>query len=95
MSADGVPIQEIARLAERNQTSTTELVYRYGLRLVITTGAEVMDRILSGGSARIRLGQLSIRRICGQRGCGGLGAGLVLLSRHASGMCLLLAIRVA
>ena len=49
MSAAGVPIEEIARLAGHNQTSTTELVYRHELRLVITTGAEVMDRILSRG----------------------------------------------
>jgi integrase len=48
MSADGVPIEEIARLAGHNKTSTTELVYRHELRPVITTGAEVMDRILSG-----------------------------------------------
>jgi integrase len=46
MSADGVPVEEIARLAGHNQTSTTELVYRHELRPVITTGAEVMDRIL-------------------------------------------------
>jgi integrase len=49
MSADGVPIEEIARLAGHNQTATTELVYRHELRPVITTGAEVMDRILSPG----------------------------------------------
>ena len=49
MSADGVPIEEIARLAGHNQTATTELVYRHELRPVITTGAEVMDRILSRG----------------------------------------------
>jgi integrase len=47
MSADGVPIEEIARLAGHNQTATTEFVYRHELRPVITTGAEVMDRILS------------------------------------------------
>jgi integrase len=47
MSADGVPIEEIARLAGHNQTATTELVYRHELRPVIITGAEVMDRILS------------------------------------------------
>jgi len=50
MSADGVPIEEIARLAGHNKTSTTELVYRHELRPVITTGAEVMDRILSRGN---------------------------------------------
>ncbi len=49
MSADGVPIEEIARLAGHNQTATTELVYRHELRPVINTGAEVMDRILAGG----------------------------------------------
>jgi integrase len=47
MSADGVPIEEIARLAGHNRTATTELVYRHELRPVITTGAEAMDRILS------------------------------------------------
>ena len=46
-SADGVPIEEIARLAGHNRTATTELVYRHELRPVITTGAEVMDRILN------------------------------------------------
>src|ERR1039457_1491747 len=47
MSADGVPVEEIARLAGHQQTSTTELVYRRELRPVITTGAEIMDRIFS------------------------------------------------
>jgi len=49
MSADGVPIEEIARLAGHNQTATTGLVNRHDLRPVITTDAEVMDRILSRG----------------------------------------------
>ena len=49
MSADGVPVEEIARLAGHNRTATTELVYRHELRPVITTGAEVMDRILKIG----------------------------------------------
>jgi len=47
MSADGVPIEEIARLAGHARTATTEFVYRHELRPVITTGAEVMDRILN------------------------------------------------
>jgi integrase len=47
MSADGVPVEEIARLAGHNRTATTELVYRHELRPVITTGAEAMDRILN------------------------------------------------
>ena len=46
MSAGGVPVEETARLAGHNRTATTELVYRHELRPVITTGAEVMDRIL-------------------------------------------------
>jgi integrase len=50
MSADGVPVEEIARLAGHNRTATTELVYRHELRPVITTGAEVMDRILASPS---------------------------------------------
>jgi len=50
MSADGVPIEEIARLAGHNRTATTELVYRHELRPVITTGAEAMDRILNIGA---------------------------------------------
>jgi hypothetical protein len=49
MSADGVPIEEIARLAGHNRTATTELIYRHQLRPVITTGAEAMDRVLSVG----------------------------------------------
>jgi integrase len=47
MSADGVPIEEIARLAGHNRTATTELVCRHELRPVITRGAEAMDRILN------------------------------------------------
>ncbi len=45
MSAGGVPVEEIARIAGHQQTSTTELVYRRELRPVIATGAEIMDRI--------------------------------------------------
>jgi integrase len=47
MSADGVPVEEIARVAGHKQTSTTELVYRRELRPVITTGAEVMDKVFA------------------------------------------------
>jgi hypothetical protein len=45
MSADGVPVEEIARVAGHKQTNTTELVYRRELRPVITAGAEVMDTV--------------------------------------------------
>ena len=47
MSAGGVPVEEIARVAGHKQTSTTELVYRRELRPVITTSAEVMDKVFS------------------------------------------------
>lgn len=47
LSAHGVPLEEIARLAGHSTTRTTELVYRRELRPVITTGAEVMDRVFS------------------------------------------------
>jgi integrase len=47
MSAGGVPVEEITRVAGHRQTSTTELVYRRELRRVITTGAELMDKVFS------------------------------------------------
>ena len=47
MSAGGVPVEEIARVAGHKQTSTTELVYRRELRPVITTGAEVMGKVFA------------------------------------------------
>jgi integrase len=48
MSSSGVPVEEIARLVGHTSTRTTEVVYRRELRPVITTGAEVMDKIFSG-----------------------------------------------
>jgi len=45
MSFQGVPVEEIARLAGHASSRTTEVIYRRGLRPVITTGAEVMDQI--------------------------------------------------
>jgi len=53
-AAGGAPIEEIARLAGHNRTATTELVYRHELRPVITTGAEVMDRILNASGRQNR-----------------------------------------
>jgi integrase len=44
-SYQGVPVEEIARLAGHASSRTTEVIYRRELRPVITTGAEVMDRI--------------------------------------------------
>jgi integrase len=48
MAGSGVPVEEIARLAGHSSSRTTEVVYRRELRPVITTGAEVMDKIFSG-----------------------------------------------
>ena len=45
MSYQGVPVEEIARLAGHAGSRTTEVIYRRELRPVITTGAEVMDQI--------------------------------------------------
>ena len=44
-SRQGVPVEEIARLAGHASSRTTEVIYRRELRPVITTGAEVMDQI--------------------------------------------------
>jgi integrase len=45
MSYQGVPVEEIARLAGHASSRTTEVIYRRELRPVITTGADVMDQI--------------------------------------------------
>jgi len=39
----GVPIERISRLAGRNGTTATEVVYRKQIRPVIVHGADVMD----------------------------------------------------
>jgi integrase len=45
MSYQGVPVEEIARLAGHSSSRTIEVIYQRELRPVITTGAEVMDQI--------------------------------------------------
>ena len=45
MSESGVAVEEIARLAGHASYRTTETIYRHELRPVITTGADVMDKI--------------------------------------------------
>jgi site-specific recombinase XerD len=45
LSANGVPIESIALLADHDRTSTTELVYRHEIRPALTPGAEVMNKI--------------------------------------------------
>ena len=45
MSESGVAVEEIAHLAGHASSRTTETIYRHELRPVITTGADVMDKI--------------------------------------------------
>jgi hypothetical protein len=55
MSYQSVPVEEIARLAGlagHASSRTTEVIYRRELRLVITTGAEVMDQIFRPKESR-------------------------------------------
>lgn len=47
MSAEGVHLEDIARLVGHSSTNTTELVYRKELRPVITEGAEVMGELFA------------------------------------------------
>jgi len=52
MSYQGVPVEEIARLAGHSNSRTTEVVYRRELRPVLTTGAEAMDRLFQVYASR-------------------------------------------
>jgi integrase len=45
LSASGVPVEEIARLAGHSSSRTTEVIYRREIRPVLVKGAEVMDQI--------------------------------------------------
>ena len=45
MSESGIAVEEIARLAGHSSSRTTEVVYRRGLRPMITTGTDVMPRM--------------------------------------------------
>jgi integrase len=47
MSVSGVAVEEIARLAGHASSRTTETIYRHELRPVITTGADVMDKMFT------------------------------------------------
>jgi integrase len=47
MSDTGVPVEEIARLADHTTSRTTEIVYRHQLRPIMETGAKAMDQIFS------------------------------------------------
>jgi len=45
LSASGVPIEEIARLAGHSSSRTTEVIYRREIRPVLVKGAEIMDQL--------------------------------------------------
>jgi integrase len=45
MSANGVPVENIALLVGHDRTATTESVYRHEIRPALTQGAEVMDEV--------------------------------------------------
>lgn len=45
LSANGVPVESIALLAEHERSATTESVYRHEIRPMLTQGAELMDNI--------------------------------------------------
>ena len=47
MSESGVAVEEIAHLAGHASSRTTETIYRHELRPVITTGADVMDKLFT------------------------------------------------
>lgn len=49
LSDSGMAIEEISRLAGHSSTNVTETVYRHELRPVISTGAEVMDKLFRSG----------------------------------------------
>jgi len=45
LSASGVPMEEIARLAGHSSSRTTEVIYRREIRPVLVKGTEVMDQL--------------------------------------------------
>lgn len=47
MSADGVHLEDVARLVGHSSTNTTELVHRKELRPVITEGAHMMGDLFA------------------------------------------------
>lgn len=50
LSENGMAIEEISRLVGHSSTLVTQTVYRHELRPVVTSGAEMMDRIFADGA---------------------------------------------
>jgi hypothetical protein len=80
MAESGVPVEEIARLAGHDRTTTTEVTDRRQLRPVIATGAEIVDRVL--GAAPRPLMRCGAKHLpCQGRSVGGWL--LLVNARHA------------
>ena len=50
LSGNGMGIEEISRLVGHSSTLVTQTGYRHELRPVVTSGAEMMDRIFADGA---------------------------------------------
>jgi integrase len=50
LSGNGMAIEDISRLVGHSSTLVTQTVYRQELRPVVTSGAEMMDRIFADGA---------------------------------------------
>jgi len=50
LSGNGMAIEDISRLVGHSSTLVTQTVYRHELRPVVTSGAEMMDRIFAYGA---------------------------------------------
>ena len=55
LSAHGVRIEDISDLMGHSGTTVTETVYRHEIRPALTTGATVMDKILTNQRTPARL----------------------------------------
>ena len=50
LSGNGMAIKDVSRLVGHSSTLVTQTVYRHELRPVVTSGAEMMDRIFAEGA---------------------------------------------
>jgi len=50
LPGNGMAIEDISRLVGHSSTLVTQTVYRHELRPVVTSGAEMMDRIFADGA---------------------------------------------
>src|SRR5262249_6528601 len=57
LSGNGMGLEEISRLVGHSSTLVTQTVYRHELRPVVTSGAEMMDRIFADGAKGLFRGE--------------------------------------